>query len=352
MNPILKCKTFKGHEAEASWQAGLKLAIRDSKQLLELLELELEDEPFRNPLEQSVEVRTSIQDHAHFPLFVTREYVRRMQIGDWNDPLLRQVWVDARERIEQAGFVADPVGDGESEIAPGLLQKYSGRVLLVMTGACAIHCRYCFRRHYPYSTGPRTLSDWQAALDRIETDRSIKEVILSGGDPLTIVDSTLAQLVSRLDEIEHLERLRIHTRLPVVLPQRVDRGLLNWLGSTRLSKWVVVHINHAQEIDHHVQDAMTRLRSTGATVLNQAVLLREINDTVEIQETLCKRLLQNSVIPYYLNQLDPVQGAAHFETEIATGKMIVRELAKRLPGYGVPRFVQEQPGQPNKIRID
>lgn len=331
------------------WQTSMRLAIRKPKPLLELLELD--------PLFEAPDDLADANDFAdakkglEFPLFVTREYASRMKIGDWHDPLLRQVWIDHREGRSEPGFKLDPVGDRDVEIAPGLLQKYQGRVLLITTGACAIHCRYCFRRHYPYSSAPKSLSDWLPALDRIESDRSIKEVILSGGDPLTIVDTNLTSLVSRLDKIEHLERLRIHTRLPIVLPQRVNEEMLDWLGASRLSKWVVIHTNHPQEIDENVADAIDRLRSAGATLLNQAVLLKGINDSVDTQELLCQRLLKMSVIPYYLNQLDRVIGARHFETEIEVGVAIVKELAKRLPGYGVPRFVQEQSGQPNKTRI-
>ncbi len=324
------------------WQEGLRDAIRSSSELAELLQLDMP---------HGSECKVSPNDFG-FPLFVTREFASRMRPSDWNDPLLQQVWVDQREGNRVPGYVSDPVGDREAEIAPGLLQKYLGRVLLISTGACAIHCRYCFRRHYPYSTAPKTLRDWQPALDRIAADSSIKEVILSGGDPLTIVDSTLATLVDKLDQIDHLERLRIHTRLPIVLPQRVDGALLEWLSGTRLSKWVVLHTNHSQEIDDHVVNAIAMLRSTGANLLNQAVLLRGINDTTEAQESLCQKLLQASVFPYYLNQLDLVKGAAHFQTEIEVGRRIVKELSARLPGYGVPRFVQEQPSKPNKIRID
>lgn len=333
------------------WQIGIKNAIRDPNELMEFIGLSVHDEPHRNRSDDVLSKGIATHQEPGFQLFVTREFAERMKKGDWNDPLLRQVWMDAREGNAQPGFVADPVGDRQAEIAPGLLQKYFGRVLLVTTGACAIHCRYCFRRHYPYSMAPRTLEDWQPALDRIESDSSIREVILSGGDPLTIVDATLAKLVSRLDQIEHLERLRVHTRLPIVLPQRVNDEMLGWLNATRLSTWIVLHINHSQEIDSSVEAAVARLRSTGATVLNQAVLLQGINDSISVQKSLCKRLLKMSVLPYYLNQLDPVAGAAHFQTAIETGQAIVKELATLLPGYGVPRLVQELPGQPNKTRI-
>jgi EF-P beta-lysylation protein EpmB len=336
--------------SDTRWQAGMKNAIRDSNELLSLVGLSAATEPYRLELSNHHQ-GLRLDGNSSFPLFVTREFAERINKGDWNDPLLQQVWIDAREAIIQPGFAVDPVGDKPAEVAPGLLQKYFGRVLMITTGACAIHCRYCFRRHYPYSTAPKSIDDWQPALEYIEANTSIKEVILSGGDPLTIVDSTLSKLVARLDRIEHLERLRIHTRLPIVLPQRVDDALLEWLKASRLSTWIVLHVNHAQEVDENVAHAVARLRSTGAVILNQAVLLKGINDSTLAQESLCRRLLQMSVLPYYLNILDQVQGASHFNVPIATGQAIIAELAKILPGYGVPRLVQEQAGQPNKTKI-
>jgi EF-P beta-lysylation protein EpmB len=261
------------------------------------------------------------------------------------------VWVDPKEEIATPGFVSDPVGDSQVEVAPGLLHKYQGRVLLITTGACAIHCRYCFRRHYPYSSAPKSLDQWEPALDAIAADASIQEVILSGGDPLSVVDSVLSQLVERLDRISHLKRLRIHTRFPVVIPKRVTSNFLEILTDSRLSKWIVLHINHANEIDNEVIDAVERLRSSGAVLLNQSVLLRGVNDNVESLVELSERLLEVSVLPYYLHQLDPVQSAAHFKVPIDQGKRFVAEMAKQLPGFAVPKYVYEQAGEPNKTLI-
>ncbi len=197
--------------------------------------------------------------------------------------------------------------------APGLLQKYSGRALLVTTGACAVHCRYCFRRHYPYGEAPKSLAAWEPALAELAADRSLHEVLLSGGDPLVLVDEFLAQLAERLAGIAHLRRLRIHTRLPIVIPERVCDELLNWLTGTRLTPIVVVHANHAAELDENVAGALARLVDAGIVVLNQAVLLRGVNDSVGALAALCERLVDLRVIPYYLHALDPVAGAAHFE---------------------------------------
>ena len=224
-------------------------------------------------------------------------------------------------------------------------------MLLVVSGVCGIHCRYCFRRHYPYETAPKSIERWQPALEYIQSDSSIHEVILSGGDPLTVVDERLSELVERLDAIPHLARMRIHTRLPVVIPQRVNQELCGWLEKSRLSKWVVLHINHSQEIDSHLVDAISRLRRTGAIVLNQAVLLRGINDSTEQLETLCERLVDCGVIPYYLHQLDRVAGATHFESDKEQGLAMMSELAKRLPGYAVPKYVVEIAGEANKTLI-
>lgn len=272
-----------------------------------------------------------------------------MRPGDPNDPLLRQVLPVAAEREVREGFLLDPVGDGAAALQPGLLQKYAGRVLMVVTGACAIHCRYCFRRNYPYATGAATPRSWEDALARMRPDATIEEVILSGGDPLTLDDSLLRDLVERLEAIPHLQRLRIHTRLGIVLPSRITTELVELLSRTRLQVIVVHHANHAQEIDSMVEGAVSRLQQAGCLQLNQAVLLRGVNDTVADQRTLCERLVSTGVLPYYLHQLDRVAGGAHFETMEALGVQIVAGLRERLPGYMVPRLVREVAGAPHKV---
>jgi len=349
------------NQAASSWQNSLKLAFRDSGKLAEFLGFHPEpmalatgvDFPTILRSEATTPVASAIGsgDAQAFPLFVTREFANRMRKADWNDPLLKQVWVDDKEEIVTTGFLSDPVGDSKVEIAPGLLHKYHGRVLLVTTGACAIHCRYCFRRHYPYSSAPKSIAQWEPALDAIAADPSIQEVILSGGDPLSIVDSVISQLVEQFDRIPHLKRLRIHTRFPIVLPSRITPTLIEILTHSRLSKWIVLHSNHANEIDDDVFDAVERLRSSGATLLNQSVLLRGINDDIESLVTLSERLLEANVLPYYLHQLDPVQSAAHFEVPITQGRQLVIEMAKRLPGFAVPKYVYEKSGEPNKTQI-
>lgn len=286
-----------------------------------------------------------------FPLFVPRGYIARMRPADPHDPLLLQVLPTTIETGDVAGFSTDPVADRTAELAPGLLQKYAGRALLVTTGACAVHCRYCFRRHFPYEDVPKSSAAWQPAIDAIATDRSIGEVILSGGDPLTLVDRLLARLTERLAEIEHVRRLRVHTRLPIMIPERVTDGLLAWLTGTRLVPIVVVHANHAREIDEQVTAALGRLIDGGVPVLNQAVLLAGVNDTPSAQLDLWERLIEIRVMPYYLHLPDRVTGAAHFDVAEETGRQIIAVLRERLPGYAVPRLVREVPGSPSKVVV-
>jgi EF-P beta-lysylation protein EpmB len=274
-----------------------------------------------------------------------------MRKGDLHDPLLRQV-LPLPEELEMApGFTADPVGDEAAGAAPGLLHKYEGRVLLVLTGACAVHCRYCFRRHFPYSDAPHSLADWEPALEYLAGEPSVHEVILSGGDPLSLVDSQLVRLVERLAEIPHVARLRIHSRWPIVIPERVDDAMLAWLTGTRLAPWMVVHANHPQELDAATAAALGRLVSAGVPVLNQAVLLRGVNDSVEVLAELCERLVNLRVMPYYLHQLDRVAGAAHFEVPESVGLALVEQLRERLPGYAVPQYVREVAGREFKVPL-
>lgn len=319
-----------------SWQQELKLAVRDAAQLMAALDL---PDHFVAPARQAAQ---------GFPVFAPWTYIARMTKGDAADPLLRQVLPLTAELQGQPDFTADPVGDAAALLAPGLLQKYNGRALLVTTGACAVHCRYCFRRHYPYSEGPRSPADWQPAIEQIAADPTIDEVLLSGGDPLTLVDSHLAELARRLAAIPHVRRLRIHTRLPIIVPQRVTEDLLAWLRGTRLAPIIVVHANHAQEIDDAVAQSLARLIDAGIPVLNQTVLLRGVNDTAAALIDLSRWLVDLRVMPYYLHQLDRVAGAAHFEVPISRGLELMAELRTALPGYAVPRYVQEVAGETHK----
>ncbi len=286
-----------------------------------------------------------------FPLRVPRGFAARMRHGDPADPLLLQVLPQAAELGEVPGFSRDAVGDLAARAASGVLHKYDGRALLVATGSCAINCRYCFRRHFPYAEETAAANHWQLALDHLRGDPSITEVLLSGGDPLSLSTPKLAELGAALAAIPHVRRLRIHTRLPVVLPERVDTEFCEWLAALPLQKVVVLHANHPAEIDGDVETACTRLRGTGATLLNQAVLLRRINDDADVLEALSERLFAAGVLPYYLHQLDRVAGAAHFEIDDERALQLADSLRQRLPGYLVPRLVREVAGEASKTPL-
>jgi EF-P beta-lysylation protein EpmB len=288
------------------------------------------------------------QAAAAFPLLVPETYLARIHPGDHGDPLLQQVLPRAAELVPVPGYRPDPLGEVEAACAHGLLHKYRGRCLMVTTGRCAVHCRFCFRRHFPYGATPSATSEWGPALRQIAADETIHEVILSGGDPLSLDDQRLADLAGRLAAVAHVRRLRLHTRLPIMIPQRVTDELLDWLRATRLSPWVVVHVNHPAEIDTRVAAALGRLVDVGVPVLSQSVLLRGVNDSIDALAVLFERLVDLRVIPYYLHQLDPVAGAAHFEVPERKGVKLMAQLRARLPGYAVPCFVRETPGGPSK----
>ncbi len=288
---------------------------------------------------------------AGFRLRVPRGYVARMQPGDPADPLLRQILPLEQELEDVADYVADPLGERAALRAPGLLQKYRGRALIIATSACAVHCRYCFRREFPYAEqgieGPR----WSAALAEIQRDTSLEEVILSGGDPLSLSDARLASLTDSLAAIPHIRRLRVHTRQPIVLPSRVDSGLVGWLRSLRLPMVFVLHANHPNEIDSSVRAACETLNANGVRLLNQSVLLRGVNDNVDVLAELSRRLFDIGVLPYYLHVLDRVRGTAHFSVSDDRARAIAGELAARLSGYLVPRLVREIYGSPAKVTL-
>lgn len=321
------------------WKSAQAAAVTDPASLLALLELD----PALLPAARAAA--------AVFPLRVPLSFVARMQKRNPDDPLLRQVLPLGLELEENAGFVTNPLKENEAVRAPGLLQKYQGRVLLTATGACGVHCRYCFRRHYPYAEqNPR--KDWAAVLAAVRADDSIHEVILSGGDPFTLDTSRLKQVSADIESIPHIQRLRVHTRQPIVLPERVDDALVEWLASISLPLVIVLHVNHANEIDDHVRVAIGRLRRAGATLLNQSVLLRGINDDAASLLELSETLFDAGILPYYLHLLDPVSGAAHFDVQDARARAIVNEMHGRISGYLVPRLVREIPGKSGKTLIN
>jgi len=285
---------------------------------------------------------------AGFALRVPRGFVARMRRNDPHDPLLLQVLPQRAEQDRVEGFTIDAVGDMAAREAQGVLHKYQGRTLLIASGSCAINCRYCFRRHFPYGEEMAAAGQWRRALAHLRQDTSITELILSGGDPLSLTTAKLEELTAGLRELPHVTRLRIHTRLPVVLPERVDEGLRHWLAALPLQKVVVLHANHANEFDASVDRACAGLREAGATLLNQSVLLRGVNDDAGILAELSERAFAAGVLPYYLHQLDRVEGTAHFEVSDARALELAEQLRVRLPGYLVPRLVREVGGEPSK----
>lgn len=319
------------------WQHALRQAFTRPAELLSYLEL-----PADLPC---------LQPAPSFPLKVPRAFAARMRKGDPDDPLFRQVWTAPAEADVIPGYALDAVGDLHKTRDGGVIHKYHGRVLVMATGACAVHCRYCFRRHFPYSEHLAARNQWADTLDTIRADDSIREVILSGGDPLSLSDDKLSALAEALETIPHVRRLRLHTRQPVVLPERVDERLLDWLSRSRLQKFVVLHINHPNELDDAVDAALRELRSSDVQLLNQAVLLRGINDDPDTLVRLSERLSECGVLPYYLHCLDRVQGAAHFDIPAEHARQLMTEISARLPGYLVPRLVKEEPGAPAKTWI-
>lgn len=329
-------RTAPSDASASSWQRSYADAVSSVGELLGLLGLSSDDLP------------EALRGEIGFPLRVPRGFVDRMRPGDPRDPLLLQV-LPTRSELEAApGFCADPVGDGAASPVPGVLHKYRGRALLVVTGACAIHCRYCFRREFPYGPHAAALPE---AVEWVRDTPEIEETILSGGDPLSLSNGRLEGLLDALDAIPHVRRLRIHTRLPIVLPERVDDGLVRILGERRAEVVVVVHANHAREIDATVSSALRRLRLPRVTLLNQAVLLRGVNDSVSALADLSLAVFSAGVLPYYLHLLDRVSGTAAFEVPESEARELLWLLARRSPGYLVPRLVREVAGAPAKVPI-
>jgi EF-P beta-lysylation protein EpmB len=324
-------------QPDRGWQRELSDAVRDPDELCRLLSLD--------PA-LAAEARRAAGD---FPVLVPRGFVARMKPGDPRDPLLLQVLPRPAEREKVAGFSADPLEEHAALASPGLVQKYAGRVLLLATGGCAVNCRYCFRREFPYAESGATQAGIEVAVETIAADTTIHEVILSGGDPLLLDDSRLATLVAKLEAMPHIRRLRIHSRLPIVLPTRVTDALAATLARTRLTCVVVVHTNHPAELDASVAAAIGRLADARVILLNQAVLLAGVNDSVDVLQELSQRLIDLKIIPYYLHLLDRVQGTAEFEVGEKVARHLHAQLREVLPGYAVPRLAREVPGEPAKV---
>lgn len=331
INPLKESKP-------CSWRQQLRHAIRDPAQLARRLNLP--------------EVACSEGAARQFKVFATESYLQRMTPGDPQDPLLKQVLPLADELFPQpANFNTDPLHESQASKAKGILHKYTGRALIITTGACAIHCRYCFRRHFPYSDHNQQRPKWDTALQYIEQDQSIHEVILSGGDPLMLHEEDLSYLTGKLEAIPHVDSIRVHTRLPIVIPDRVDDALIDWLDKCRLPVTIVLHANHAREISPEVASSCRRLKASVKFLLNQAVLLAGVNDSVPALKALSYKLFDAGILPYYLHLLDPVSGTAHFLVTDDRAREIVAMLRASLPGYLVPRLARETPGETSKTVV-
>lgn len=324
---------------QSNWQRCLAQAIRDPETLINYLELPKE------------KISKTLQAHKKHKLLVPLSYADKIKKGCWDDPLLKQILPIEDETWAVQGYVSDPVGDLDATLSPGVLQKYKGRTLIVTTGVCAVHCRYCFRKEFPYSEANPIKNNWQQTINVIANDPSIHEVILSGGDPFILSDERLFSLCQQLVAIPHINTLRFHTRVPVVLPERIDADFLRWFASLAIKKVIVIHANHANEIDIIVGSALQTLVNSGATLLNQSVLLKGVNDTAEALENLSHTLFNYQTLPYYLHLLDKVSGTAHFNIKQQQALIIMEQLRNNLPGYLVPKLVREVSGKRSKMPI-
>ena len=290
--------------------------------------------------------------HTKFPLRVTESYLRRVEVGNSKDPLLLQILPTATENLHQTGYSLDPVGDCSAQKQDGVIQKYHGRALLITTPACAIHCRYCFRRHYPYSENRISDTNLAEAIEWIKEEKSLNEIILSGGDPMMLSNQRLFRVIDSIAEIPHIKTVRIHTRMPVVLPSRIDDMLIDRLSQLNINKVVVIHANHPNEINSEVESALLRIKQSGTILLNQSVLLKGVNDSASTLKQLSLRLFDAGVIPYYLHTLDRVVGSHHFEVRDEIAVKIIKTLSSQLPGYLVPKLVREIEGESEKCAVE
>lgn len=321
-----------------SWQKQLTNAFGNIAALCEYLQISTDDLPLL-PVSKS------------FPLKVPHSFVDCMEPGNPHDPLLKQVIPVQQELLDIADFIADPVGDMNAIAETGVIHKYQGRVLLITTGGCAINCRYCFRRNFPYSDVQLTSQRRRQALDYIAQHHDITEVILSGGDPLLLTDQKIESLFQQLQQIPHLKRIRIHSRLPVVLPSRITQQLLTCLAGSNKQVILVIHVNHANELSQQVANACEQLKNHHIPLLNQSVLLKGVNDSSEQLCQLSEKLFSFGILPYYLHLLDKAKGTGHFEVSQEEARQIIHQVKRRLPGYLVPKLVKEIAGEPYKINI-
>ncbi|MBB65171.1 MAG: EF-P beta-lysylation protein EpmB [Waddliaceae bacterium] len=300
-------------------------------------------------LELDATHREKTLKQSHFPINIPQRLAGKMKKNCIDDPILRQFLPLEDELKSEEGYSLDAVGDfaARKQGSSRLLHKYQDRALLIPTSACAMHCRYCFRQHYEYGA----VDNIDKELGIITNDSSIHEIILSGGDPLSWSHARLGELIKALEEIPHLQRLRFHTRFPVGIPERIDEAFLDMIRQSRLQFWFVLHSNHPLELDQDVLHAMKLILCTGTPVLNQSVLLKGVNDCVDTLEELIRKLVDHGIQPYYLHELDEIQGAMHFKVSRSNALKLMEELQKRLPGYGLPRYVKEEAGKSSKTIV-
>ncbi|OHE77410.1 MAG: EF-P beta-lysylation protein EpmB [Verrucomicrobia bacterium RIFCSPHIGHO2_12_FULL_41_10] len=323
----------------STWQDAMKNSITDPGELFDLLQLDTAHLP------------KAYEASKTFKLRVPRGFVNKMQKGNWDDPLLIQILPVEKELQVTPHFHKDPLQEVYFNPIPGLLHKYHGRVLLTVVGACGVNCRYCFRRHFPYEVNPVSKKTREQIVDYLKKDTSIQEVIYSGGDPLVADDDYLKELTQTLFSLPHLKRLRIHTRMPIVLPERINEAFIKWFADSKRQNILVLHCNHPNELDSTIEVNMKRLKEAGVAVLNQSVLLRGVNDDVDTQVALSEALFAHHIMPYYLHLLDQVEGAAHFDLPLEKINAIYQGMQERLPGFLVPKLAQEVPGAKHKVLV-
>ncbi|MFA6916471.1 MAG: KamA family radical SAM protein [Parachlamydiales bacterium] len=319
----------------APWQKILRGNFTRLNTLLEFLELD-----------SSTIARLAVR--KEFPLNLPRRLAEKIQKNTLEDPIFKQFVPLADEFVAAENFVLEPLSEGGCKVGKKLLHKYQGRVLLVCTSACAMHCRYCFRQNFDYQVQDK---GFEQELAYIAEDTTLREVILSGGDPLALTNERLSEILKAVDAIPHITRIRFHTRFPIGIPERIDEGLIALLTGLSKKVWLVVHVNHPLELDQDVLAHLKKLSDKGVMLLNQSVLLKGVNADVEVLEALCNKLVDNNILPYYIHQLDRVKGASHFEVDLEEGKALMRSLQKRVSGYALPRYAQEIPGFASKVII-
>ncbi len=299
-------------------------------------------------LELTPDQREQLSKSPSFALNVPLRLAQKMQKGTLDDPLFKQFVPTLEELTVHPDFNKNPVGDCNARKEDKLLHKYIGRALILASSACVMNCRYCFRQHFPYETEQKGFTN---EIEKIRNDSSIHEIILSGGDPLSLSDANLSDLINELVSMPHIKRIRFHTRFPVGIPERLDESFLQLIKNCPLQIYFVLHINHPNELDQHLFDHLKPLQLLGVILMNSAVLLKGVNDNVETLQELSEQLINHGILPYYINQLDRVEGGVHFEVPEEKGLWLINEIAKKLPGYGVPKYIREIEGQPYKTPL-